>query len=34
MEYTVISKNNTQLLALTSLQINEFELVLTEFAPV
>jgi DDE superfamily endonuclease/Helix-turn-helix of DDE superfamily endonuclease len=33
MEYSAISKNNTQFLALTSLQVNEFELVLTEFAP-
>lgn len=33
MEYSVISKSNTQFLALTSLQVNEFELVLKEFAP-
>lgn len=34
MEYSVISKNSTQFLALTSLQVNEFETLQTEFRPV
>jgi DDE superfamily endonuclease/Helix-turn-helix of DDE superfamily endonuclease len=34
MEYSVISKNATQFLALTSLHVNEFETVLQQFAPV